>query len=356
METKGKSLFWCVTSESQPGHVNTLWVGQKCYRADETRSMYSMISHCTFSWACLTCSLISVHVRVIFTFLFFGFCLVLFSGKVGLVVFCPLSLEDKRAFLHSTLCMVLGYSSRRGVHAECFPPPPSALQWGGHNLGTALQSLGKLGSCCWHESVMQQPGFPGFSPPCKTFPLAARVLPHFVWESREAGALLPGGCLYRLFSKASHALQSAQALCSPTLPALQFLAFWPVLMELPPSCRNQDKWGTTFPAAANSSLVMDRKDTVFSAATKTLGKSRKNTAAVVMWIKCYSQLQCWVCGADWLWQILYGSSQQGVLSEKQICHWCFPHPFLFNRAWIMVRKKEASVHGIKRLTRVGFAF
>lgn len=23
-------------SESQPGHVNTLWVEQKCYRADET--------------------------------------------------------------------------------------------------------------------------------------------------------------------------------------------------------------------------------------------------------------------------------------------------------------------------------
>lgn len=73
---------------------------------------------------------------------------VLFSGKVRLVVFCPLYLEDKRAFLHSTLCIFLGNSSQRGVHAQCFPPPPSALQCGGHNLDTALQSLGKLGSCC----------------------------------------------------------------------------------------------------------------------------------------------------------------------------------------------------------------
>lgn len=38
METKGKRLFLCVTSESQPGHVNTLWVELKCYRADETHS------------------------------------------------------------------------------------------------------------------------------------------------------------------------------------------------------------------------------------------------------------------------------------------------------------------------------
>lgn len=56
METKGKSVR-CVTFESQPGHVNTLWVEQKCYRADETHSIYSMSSHSTFSWACLTCSL-----------------------------------------------------------------------------------------------------------------------------------------------------------------------------------------------------------------------------------------------------------------------------------------------------------
>lgn len=51
----------------------------------------------------------------------------------------------------------------------------------------------------------------------------------------------------------------------------------------------------------DSFLVMDRKDIVFSAATKTLGKSRKNIAVATVWIN-YSQHRSWVCEADWPWE------------------------------------------------------
>lgn len=56
-----------------------------------------------------------------------------------------------------------------------------------------------------------------------------------------------------------------------------------------------------FLAAVDSFLVMGRKDLVFSAATKTLGKSRKDIVVATVWMN-YSQHRSCVCEADWPWE------------------------------------------------------
>lgn len=105
METKGKSLFWCVMSESQPGHVNTLWVEQKCYRADETHSIYSMSSIVRFPghvYRAVCNADFNTRLRYLLPLFCLGFYFCCRECWVGWGGFCPLSLEDARTFLPFT--------------------------------------------------------------------------------------------------------------------------------------------------------------------------------------------------------------------------------------------------------------
>lgn len=76
-------------SESQPGHVNTLWVEQKCYRADEIHSIrYEFPLYVFLGLFVVQCiMLISVHVWGISSIFFFS-CK---ECRVGWGVFPPSS-------------------------------------------------------------------------------------------------------------------------------------------------------------------------------------------------------------------------------------------------------------------------
>lgn len=188
IETKGKSLFWCVMSESQPGLVNTLWVEQKCYRADETHYTQFKLPLYLFldMFIMQPAMLISVSLRyllplfslvvVVWGFLGgWGFVLRwFFQGIFGWLMFfthCPL--RAQRLFFLLLSYIFLRYSSMTRGHAECFLLPCTFLQ---PKVGTTwpLWSRG-LGSC-WLDSSLQQPVFPGVSPPHRAFPLPDLVL------------------------------------------------------------------------------------------------------------------------------------------------------------------------------------
>lgn len=102
----------------------------------------------------------------------FSLVFVLFSGKDRLVVFCPLLLEDERAFLHSTLCIILGYSSREESMLNAFlhlPCKEVGTTWTLHYR--ALEGWVAVASM----NMSWRARFPRFSPH-KAFPLAAIVL------------------------------------------------------------------------------------------------------------------------------------------------------------------------------------
>lgn len=100
-------------SESQPGRVNTLWVEQKCYRADETHSIQYEFPLYIFlgMFVMQSVMLIAVHTG--------GICCLCFvlcrEWWVGWGVFHPPALEDTRAFfILQPSCISLVCSSMPG--------------------------------------------------------------------------------------------------------------------------------------------------------------------------------------------------------------------------------------------------
>lgn len=109
-------------SESQPGHVNTLWVEQKCYRADEIHSIqYEFPLYVFLGLFVVQCiMLISVHVWGISSIFFFS-CK---ECRVGWGVFPPSSpWGHKTFFFFPPFCIFLSCSS--STRRECWITPSS---------------------------------------------------------------------------------------------------------------------------------------------------------------------------------------------------------------------------------------